>query len=422
MQWAIGIGLLEGSIKFMKKKNALLFPILALAAVLLCFAYTCGIKSPARPVSLPAEETSSGRNPQHEAEKAAASPSQASAPAPVKPEDEKSANSLRIVATGDIFMGRGTEFWLKKQGKTFIYPFEDIAALLKKGDIIFGNLEAPLTASAKSLADIDKPGGKYALKNPPEALKGIKYAGFNLLNLANNHMLDYYDTGLYDTLDALEKNGIAHAGAGKDIDEARKPAIIEKNGLKIGLLSYTDMAEVVYKGNPPLSFAAEKNKAGVAPRNAAYIKEDIDKLRNRVDILLVSLHWGIEYCADLAPGQTEFAHSLIDQGADAVIGHHPHHIKGVEVYKGKPIIYSLGNFISDQADPANQEGFFIDMTYAGKNLKTMEAIPIKILMKSRIVPLSGDEATALLAKIYKISTNLGTKCQIKDGKVAFDIK
>jgi len=144
------------------------------------------------------------------------------------------------------------------------------------------------------------------LKNDVEAIEGIKYAGFNLMNLANNHILDYYERGLFDTMDILDKNGIKYAGAGRNLEEARKPAIMEVKSMKVGMLAYTDMAEIVYKGNPNYKFAAGEDKPGVAPRPLKFddsIKKDIEELRSKVDILIVSLHWGVEESFEVLPEQ-----------------------------------------------------------------------------------------------------------------------
>ena len=331
--------------------------------------------------------------------------------------------SLRITAVGDILLGRGVGSRLKNENKDFIYPFLEVADILKKGDIVFGNLEEPITASTRSLVGI-KQGGKYVLKNDVEAMEGLKYAGFNLFSLANNHILDYYEQGLYDTISILDENGIAYSGAGKNMEEARKPAIVEKKNVKIGLLSYTDMSEVTYKGNPPLMFIAGKDKAGVAPRPVKFndfIKSDIEAVRDEVDILMVSLHWGVEESFEVLKSQREFAYSLIDSGVDVVLGHHPHQFQGIEFYKDKPIFYSLGNFIFDQNDPENQEAFIINMDFKNNDLTDLEAIPVRTINKTQVVPQTGQNAKAMLEREQNLCNSLKSKCFIKDDKLIFDI-
>jgi len=329
--------------------------------------------------------------------------------------------TLKIVAVGDINLGRGVKAWVEKQEKRYIYPFEEVVDILKRNDVIFGNLEEPITASTKGLAGIDE-GGKYVLKNDPEAINGIIYAGFNLLSLANNHILDYYEKGLLDTMEILDRNNIAYAGAGKNLEEARNPAVLEKKGQKIGMLAYTDMAEVVYKGDPPLMFLAGEETCGVAPTRKEYILEDIKKYRNSFDILIVSMHWGVEYSYEPTESQVALAHEIIDRGADIIIGHHTHRCQGVEIYKGKPIFYSLGNFLFDQNNPLNQESFIFEMEMEDKKLTALSGIPFKVINKSRIVPAKGAEAKEMLEREKILSEKLNSVCRIEDDKIIFDIE
>ncbi len=327
---------------------------------------------------------------------------------------------ISIIATGDINIGRQVGVNLERQKNRYIYAFEKTADILKQGDVVFSNMEEPITASTKSLYDL-KQKGKIVLRAKPEAINGIKYAGFNLLSLANNHILDYYDTGLFDTIQILKDNSISFAGAGRNLDEARSLAIIEKKGVKIGLLAYTDMADIVYPGNPRISFTAGTDKAGVAPNRLEYITEDINKARSSVDILIVSLHWGVEYAENPKPEQINAAHYILDHGADMIIGHHTHKFQGVEIYNGKPIFYSLGNLLFDQNDPQCQQGYIMQMKYVKNRLTSLEGIPYKIINKSQIVPQDKKGASEISAREIRICQTLGTKCHVENDKLVFEL-
>lgn len=329
--------------------------------------------------------------------------------------------SLKFVAVGDILLGRTVKQRVITKSERYLYPFLKVTDILNSGDVVFGNLEESITDSTKSLTGIHE-GGKYVLKNDVEAILGLKYAGFNLLSLANNHILDYYETGLFDTQKILSANNIAYAGVGKNLEEARKLTVIEKGGLEIGLLAYTDMAYVVYKGDPKLCFLAGKNNSGVAPTKESYIKEDILKAKGSVDLLIVSFHWGVENSFDTTKKQIDFAHYLLDNGVDMILGHHPHRTQGVEIYKGKPIFYSLGNFIFDQNPPENMQGFIMKMEFKEKKLSGLSAIPYKILNKCQIVPQIGVDATEMFIREIKLCERLNTKCKIDGDKLVFDIK
>jgi len=329
--------------------------------------------------------------------------------------------TLTITAVGDILLGRGVGSRLKAAGRDYKYPFEKVVEYLQRGDIIFGNLEESITSSTHCLYNINE-GGKWVLKNDVSAIDSIKYAGFNLMNIANNHILDYYETGLYDTINILDANNIAHAGAGSNLSEARKPAIIEKNGVKVGMLSYTDWADITYKGDPPLCFLATETSSGVSPMYESYIKEDIEKLRDQVDLLIVSLHWGYEESFYISPEQRQFAYRILGYGADMILGHHPHQFQGIEIYEGKPIIYSLGNFIFDQNDPENQESFIVEMKYVNNKLQSMYATPVRTMEKTQVVRPTGEDAAALLERQIRLCKELGTTCRIENDALVFEIE
>jgi poly-gamma-glutamate capsule biosynthesis protein CapA/YwtB (metallophosphatase superfamily) len=324
---------------------------------------------------------------------------------------------LLITAVGDINLGRVVGQRIESNGGDYKEPFSEVRDILREGDIIFANLEIPLTNSDKGL---DKR-GKIVLKASPNAIDGLKYAGFNILSIANNHIMDYYDTGLKDTMAILNKNGINYIGAGENEVKAREPIFISKNGLHVAILAYTEMADIVFKGTPYIKFAAGKNSYGVASLDLENITLDVTEAKKNADIVLVSLHWGVEYVNDLRPGQQEIARSIIDAGADGILGHHPHTIKGVELYKGKPIIYSMGNFIFDQNDPNNQESFIFTLEYNKDGLKSMKATPIRTIDKSHISLLDKYDGELLMKKEVRLSNELNTQVEVANNVLKFKI-
>lgn len=329
--------------------------------------------------------------------------------------EEPPVPELRFMAVGDIMIGRGVSMRLKKMDGVYDNAFAKVSSYMNMGDVVFANLESPFTDSTHGL---DK-NRKIVLKAEPEAVSALKDAGINLISLSNNHIMDYYEKGLFDTMDLLDQNDIKHAGGGRNIEEARKPAIIEKNGLKIGMLAYTDMAELTFAGKPYLSFAAGPEKSGVVPRKYETIREDILKYRDQVDLLAVSLHWGVEDSFKVSVEQVEFAHKLIDDGADIILGHHPHRAQGIELYNGKPIFYSLGNFLFDQNDKENMESFIIDMKYKGTELIECVAVPVRIAGKTTVEILTGQDAISILERQTELSGKLGTEPQTVDGKLVY---
>jgi len=201
-----------------------------------------------------------------------------------------------------------------------------------QADIVFGNLECPVTRGG-----VRALGKTWTFRAPARNLEALQAAGFNLLNIANNHVMDYGPAGFRDTLAALEAAGLPFIGGGKDRAEAERLHVVTVRGLRVGLMGFTSTF--------PESAWAGPRKPGVAYSDYARAGELIRQARLRCDALVVSFHGGTELAEEPNEIQKAFAHLAIDSGADAFIGHHPHVIQPLELYKGKPIVYSLGNFL-----------------------------------------------------------------------------
>lgn len=169
----------------------------------------------------------------------------------------------------------------------------------------------------------------------------VKEMGFNVVSLANNHIWDLGEEGLRNTMTILEENGIGYCGAGMNIEEASRPAIINNKGKTIAIFSYC-----MY-GNPWLGYVepAGKGKPGVNPLDIGRVVYDIKKSKKKYDYVVVMPHWGREYLYEPMPECVEMAKQMIEAGADAVLGSHPHRIQPLVNYKGKPICFSMGNFL-----------------------------------------------------------------------------
>lgn len=268
----------------------------------------------------------------------------------------KNQEKVTICAVGDISPNRD------KPESIFAHT----APILREADIAFGQLETLL--SERGTSQLHMPHG---LRAHPKNVAALTYAGFDVVSFASNHTLDWSDDALFDTLDVVRKNNIVVIGAGRNIEEARQPAIIERKGTKVGFLAYCSVV--------PDGFEAGIDKPGVAPLRAtvsyepvdwqpgtppriitranrndmAAMVDDIKRLRPNVDVLVVSMHWGVHFVpAVIAMYQYEVGHAAIDAGADIIIGHHAHILKGIEVYKGKVIFFSLCNFAFDRRRPA----------------------------------------------------------------------
>jgi poly-gamma-glutamate synthesis protein (capsule biosynthesis protein) len=239
--------------------------------------------------------------------------------------------------------------------------FEYVGPILREADIAFAQNERHYSERK----DIIPEGGFTELTTPKHA-EALKLGGFDVMSVASNHSLDLGPKVMLETIEILRNLGIQVIGAGRNIKEARKPAIIECRGITVGFLAYASVLRSGYHAGP--------NRPGCAPMRAwthyhqidyqpgtppqiltfphkedlEAVIQDVRKVRSEVDVLAVSFHWGIHfYHAEIAMYEKEVAHAVIDAGADIILGHHPHLLKGIEVYKGKPIFYSMGNFIFD---------------------------------------------------------------------------
>jgi poly-gamma-glutamate synthesis protein (capsule biosynthesis protein) len=250
---------------------------------------------------------------------------------------------LDIVVTGDLVLDApDAGHWLS-----------GIAPALRRADLAIGHLEVPHTRRGQELVgDVPAPGA------PPENLAAIADAGFALLSLAGNHIADCGSEGIEDTIAGLDALGVAHVGAGADLASARELAFVTLETHRLALLSYNCVGpEAGWAGEhrsgaaylrvdtadgSPIAPAAPLERA--SDEALETLRVDVEAARGRADCVLVALHKGLVHVpARLAPYERPLAHAAIDAGADAVLGHHAHIVKGVELYRGRPIFHGLGN-------------------------------------------------------------------------------
>lgn len=241
------------------------------------------------------------------------------------------------------------------------YPLRRLAPVFHSADLVFVNCEGALSDKARQVG-LNKTPGKFA--------KTMKSVGIGIVNLANNHTFDAEEQGFLDTLRALSSAGIAHVGGGHDLTDARKPVVTERNGIKLGFLGYAQ-----FNNFGESTFAAD-GRPGIAPMDPFLMKEDIRKLRPQVDYVLVAIHWSSSVSRIVSPENRQLAHELIDAGADVILGHHPPHPKGIEVYKGKVILYAPSNVLRGHTSPVVDDGYLARFTLGKKSVETVEVLPI----------------------------------------------
>jgi len=246
----------------------------------------------------------------------------------------------------------------------YTYPFQKIADTLRAADLTIGNLECPVSDAGRNLHHL------YSFRADPKVIEGLKYAGFGVLGVANNHMYDWDRPALLDTVARLRAAGLRPVGAGANDLEAHFPLIVNMKGVKAAFLAYV--------GIEPKQATARPDRPGVAWLDADRVISDIGFVRPFADIVVVCLHWGVEYAPRPNRRQGEMAHRMIDAGADLVVGGHPHVVQPCEFYHGHWIAYSLGNFIFDQHWPRTHHGIMFKVTLTDKKVTDAVAIPITI--------------------------------------------
>ncbi|CAD5923533.1 CapA family protein [Planktothrix agardhii] len=267
--------------------------------------------------------------------------------------------TVTLVFGGDVTLSDHFEDVI---GTNYSLPFAQLPEY-QDADVAMVNLENPLTRST-----LRRPNKQFNFKADPESVKVLTEGGIDIVNLANNHTMDYEEPGLVETMATLDQAGIKTVGAGRDIKEARRPTIIEVKGQRIAYLGYYDAD----------FHAATESLAGTNPRYDERVAADIKAIRDQVDWVVVNYHWGVELAEYPGDWQIDLARFTIDQGADVVIGHHPHTLQGAEIYKGRPIVYSLGNFIFGGNSRADYETAVLRVALNANHQMKVEFLPVEV--------------------------------------------
>lgn len=246
---------------------------------------------------------------------------------------QKSDKPLQLAFIGDLFLGGEFISYAKKNNIDLLKPFERISRYLTNCDILFLNLEGPIFEGPNKRADVTS-----ILSNHTIIIEWLISQKKPIINLSNNHIMDYGVEGLKHTISILKKHNLHFLGVGNNEEEANQELIVEVRGRRIGFLAYTSAEPHIG------AIIAGHDKAGCASyRDIDKLIRKIESLKTNVDVICVSLHWGHEYFFYPSPEQVYTAHKMVDAGADYVIGHHPHVLQGIEHYNGSLIMYSLGN-------------------------------------------------------------------------------
>jgi len=270
--------------------------------------------------------------------------------------------NVSILFTGDVMLDRGIRKEISRIGIKRI--FMPISRLLQQSNFVVVNLECPATKTSAP----QKKG--FVFRAEPEWLRELRAAHISHLNLANNHSIDQGSQGLASTVDSLLRVGIVPVGCGVEGLNECDPTVLTTAAGRIVLFSSVQLSLEGWKGSPGKYAPCQSTVEELCRKIRSYKKS------HPGDVVVVCLHWGVEYHISPAKFQRVQAHHLIDSGADALIGHHPHVFQVVEIYRGRPIFYSLGNLLFDQRDSLTRKGAVVGFLIRSGRIDSTELYPV----------------------------------------------
>lgn len=328
--------------------------------------------------------------------------------------------TISFLAVGDVYLDRPDP----------ASAFQHFVGLIRAADIAFCNLEGPCS-------DLGTPtiGKLITIGMRPAVVPALAAVGFGVAAFANNHALDYGYEAFLDTLKQLDAAGIVRVGGGRNLSEARRPVILERNGLRLGCLAYAATIPWGYEatadrpGLAPVRVQTyyEPQRYGyhimseqpgmpakvinvINPEDLAVLREEVRRTKENADAVVVSFHWGVAFLPDPAPYQPELAHTVIEAGADLVVGHHAHILQGVEIYQGVPIFYSLSNFVFDRDNPRyGRETMLLTARFGTEGLERVAVRPAIIPLRGDPRPVSPSEGEAIKAHLESLSTGMNSR-------------
>jgi poly-gamma-glutamate capsule biosynthesis protein CapA/YwtB (metallophosphatase superfamily) len=288
---------------------------------------------------------------------------------------------VTVLFGGDVTLGYHYEEYVEElqqkkkmaRDEAQSWGFAQVGAVTRAADFFVVNLECPFTTAEQKIAK------NFNFKARPELVATLLAGGVDAVSLANNHLMDYGASGLFDTLQTLDAAKIAHFGAGRSLSVASAPRIVDVKGVKVALVGFFFLGD---RNIEPPEVIATASTPGVAGDFASVailrrlMEKQIRAAKAKADHVVPFFHWGREGRVDPEPYQVELAHAAIEAGASAVIGSHPHVLQPVEVYRNAPIIYSLGNFVfGGNWDPKDKKTALFELTLTRDAVVSFRALP-----------------------------------------------
>jgi poly-gamma-glutamate capsule biosynthesis protein CapA/YwtB (metallophosphatase superfamily) len=327
---------------------------------------------------------------------------------------------LNLALTGDVMLGRGVAEALNSHLRPE-EPWGDVMPLLDASNLRIINLECAITDNERPWTRTPK---VFHFRTQPSAVETLRAARIDACSLANNHTLDFEERGLLDTIEYLDAAGIRHAGAGSDRERAAVPAVLDVPAARthrVGLLAFTD-------NEPPFAAGADRPGTNYLPVSLESdvlrrVEGAVSAVREMgAETVVFSNHWGPNMVLRPRKIFRRFARAVIDRGADVYYGHSAHVFQGVEIYRGKPILYDTGDFIDDYAvDPGlrNDWSFLFRVSVEGGAFRRLDLTPVK-LSYARVDLATGGERGEILERMEGLSAELGTALARHEGTLVLE--
>jgi poly-gamma-glutamate synthesis protein (capsule biosynthesis protein) len=303
----------------------------------------------------------------------------------------------RLLFTGVIVPARCVQAAIDERGDPH-YLYAEVSGIIQDSDLAIGVLNATLSDISPHTGCVDT----YVLVGGSENADALESAGFDILSVATNHIVDCGLTNcgnraFFETLENLERVGVTYVGAGANHDEAIKPVVVSINGVRFGFVSLGQKEPNVFAG---------ENKPGIAILNEENLREAINVVSGMADVVIAMPHWGPEDVPNPNWSQRELAQIAVEAGADVVVGNHTHVVQAVQEIDGVPVFYGLGNFVFDQRLRDHKQGVILILTFRGSNLLGYEMIPTHVDKDGTVHIADQAEAKEILDRIAEVSENM----------------
>ena len=366
-----------------------MIPLLMLAFLLLSGCGQAGISTP--------EETST-------------------TPIPSHPSRRTPREGITLALAGDVMLGRLVNEAIRAKGP--LYPWGDVLPLMREADLSLVNLECVIAESGEPFI----PPRVFYFKADPEAIEVLTLAGIDYVTLSNNHALDFQGPALLESIRHLDEHGIAHAGAGRNAEDASQYALLEARGIKAGVVAFADHFR---------EYAATESTPGtnIIPitlddRHFHRVRESIEAVRAAgADLVVFSIHWGPNMRHVPTPDFKDFAHAVMDAGADVFHGHSAHVFQGIEIYKGKPIFYDTGDLIDDyyvDEEYRNDQQLLFLVYATSDGVERIELIPL-LISYMQVNRATGAVLDEICERIAELSRDMGTEIRREGDRLVIDL-